>query len=125
MREMSCMSFFLALATMSCASQRQTGEALVVAGAATTVLGASAASSTYCSEFGCYQHPPASWGKDVAAAGAALAAAGYAVMATARRGDTQTRSVPPPAAASGEAWRLRRKDPRPEPPAELTEEPNP
>jgi hypothetical protein len=125
MREMPCLSYFLALAAIGCASQRHTGEALVGAGAATTVMGASAASSTYCSGFGCYHQAPAAWGKDVAAAGAAVAAAGYALMATARHGDSQTRADPHPAPVPGEAWRLRRKDPAPEPPTDPTEEPNP
>jgi hypothetical protein len=112
----------VAVATLGCASQRQTGAALVVAGAAATMVGATAASGSTChGAFGCYYRNPAPWGSKMAVAGAALAAAGYAVMATAPRGDAETRParLPP---APGDAWRLRRKDPSPEPPPDPAEE---
>ena len=113
----------LVLATLGCASQRQAGAALVVAGAATTMVGASSASHTSCSgAFGCYYRTPAPWGSKVAVAGAAVAAAGYAAMATAPRGDAQTRRSPPAQSAPEDPWRLRRKDPLPEPPPEPADE---
>ena len=124
MRVVPSLACLVGIAALGCASQRETGAALVVAGAATTIVGASSASHTYChGAFGCYSRSPAPWGSKMAVAGAALAAAGYAVMATAPRGDAQTRRVSPPLPPPppGDAWRLRRKDPPPEPPPVLAE----
>jgi hypothetical protein len=116
----------LALATTGCASQRQTGAAMVGVGAATAIVGASSASNSYCSTFGCYYRTPSPWGTKLTLAGAALAGAGYAVMAAAPRGDAQLRSPALPPTATGDAWRLRRKDPAPEPsPEPIAEESEP
>jgi hypothetical protein len=125
MRERLWFPCLLATATIGCATQRDTGAALFGAGAATAIVGASAASSTHCTAFGCYYRNPAPWGSKAALVGAALAAAGYAVMATAPRGDVQTHPAGPPPPAPGEAWRLRRKNPAPPPPSEPTEEREP
>ncbi|HMI82628.1 MAG TPA: hypothetical protein VK550_00975 [Polyangiaceae bacterium] len=123
MRGVPSSACVLVLATLGCASQRQTGAALVVAGAGATMVGASAASHSSCSgAFGCYYRAPAPWGSKVAVAGAAVAAAGYAAMATAPRGDAQTRRSPPTQTSPEDAWRLQRKKPPTEPPPESTEE---
>ena len=126
MRGVTSLAFVLTVATSGCASQRETGAALVMAGAATTIVGASSASHSFCSgAFGCYYRNPAPWGSKAAVAGALVAAAGYAVMAAAApRGDAQTRSSPPPSTSTGDAWRLRRKDPLPEPSPKPIEEEN-
>jgi len=122
MRETLWLPCLLAVATFGCASQRDTGAALVGAGAVAVVVGASAASSTYCGSFGCYQHRPRPGGSALAVAGAAVAGAGYALAATAPRGDAQRRVSALPPASAGDAWRLRRKDPPPEPAPEPAEE---
>jgi hypothetical protein len=102
------------LTATACGSQRRNGAALVVAGAATTAVGAWHASSSRCTSFGCYsaQTPNTTTAPKVAAAGAAIAAAGYALMLTAPHGDVRSR----PVISSGppvNAWRLQRKEPAP------------
>jgi hypothetical protein len=126
MRGVASLVFLLTVATSGCASQKETGAAMVMAGAATTMVGASTASHSYCSgAFGCYYRSPAPWGTKAAVAGALVAAAGYAVMAAATpRGDAQTRASSPPSTPTGDAWRLRRKDPLPEPSPRPIEEEN-
>ncbi len=115
MRKVHLGCLFVLSATACGASQRHAGEAMVVAGAVTTVVGASNASHSYCTSFGCTTaRRPSRGGTNVALAGAALAAGGYALMATAPRGDVQSGPLPAALDPAANAWRLRRKSP-PEP----------
>jgi hypothetical protein len=110
MRKVHPLAFLVLFAATACGSQRQTGEALVVAGAVTTAVGAQSASSSHCTSFGCTAaRVPSSAGTKVALAGAAVAAGGYALMATAPRGDQKVRTAMPPDPTN--AWRLQRKTP--------------
>ena len=114
-----CVAF---LALSGCASQRQAGETMVVAGAVTTAIAAQNASHSYCNSFGCVaSRRPSGAATKVALAGAIVAAGGYALMATAPRGDHKARTPPPSDPTN--AWRLQRKTPiAPEPePASETE----
>lgn len=101
---------------------------MVGAGAAGVVVGAQAASSSYCGSFGCVrrQTPNTTWAPSLALAGAAVAAAGYALMFNAPRSDVRPPSSGAGPSSPGDAWRLRRKEPvqkvAQEPPSEETEE---
>lgn len=113
-----CLAF---LAISGCASQRQAGEAMVVAGAVTTAIAAQNASHSYCNSFGCVaSRKPSRSATKVALAGALVAAGGYALMATAPRGDQKARTPSPSDPTN--AWRLQRKTPiAPPDPASETE----
>ncbi|MET0591938.1 MAG: hypothetical protein ABW133_04515 [Polyangiaceae bacterium] len=103
----ACLALFVLNA---CASQRQAGETMVVAGAVTTAIAAQNASHSYCTQFGCTAaRTPSRSATQLALAGAAVAAGGYALMATAPRGDQKARTPPPSDPTN--AWRLQRKTP--------------
>jgi len=102
----------LASSSTACAARRDTGAALVTAGALAAGIGASAASNSRCTSFGCYPQSPSATGAKIAVAGLAVAAAGYAVMANA----PQDRPRPPSFATTSDpnaAWRLVRREPPP------------
>jgi hypothetical protein len=109
MRLSTCLIVLLASSSTGCATRRDTGAALVAAGAVAVGIGAQAASSSRCTSFGCYPQRPSATGAKLALAGAAVAAAGYAVMANA----PQDRARPAALATNdpNTAWRLVRKDP--------------
>jgi hypothetical protein len=104
-----------------CATQRDTGKALVVAGATAAAIGASASGGTYCTTTNVCT-TQASTSKEAvkyALAGATVAAAGYALIETApedRRASGQTRAGTPNSAPT--CCRLQRNDPSPPPPPE-------
>ena len=104
----------MTLVASGCASQRDTGAALVTAGALAAGIGASAASNSRCSSFGCYPQQGSKTGAKIALAGLAVAAAGYAIAEAARRQDRSgSRPSDPPSDPNG--WRLVRRDPDPAP----------
>jgi hypothetical protein len=103
-----------ALHSAACASQRSAGEALVVTGAAVATIGATAASNTFCGRYGCYsQNSKGSGAAKAALAGVAIAAAGYALMESARQQDRALSSPAhaPTPSATPTCCRLVRKDP--------------
>ena len=119
MRSVVLVSIALLLWT-GCGSQRNTGAALVAGGAIAAGIGASAASSSQCTSFGCYPQKPHPAGAKIAVAGLAAAAAGYALMETSH----QDRAPSPPSRATGATpsnWRLVRQDPVPPEPEPETE----
>jgi len=123
MRYSALLLLFAAVLSTGCGSQRNTGAALVTAGALTAAIGASAASGSQCTSFGCYPQRPSATGAKVALAGLATAAAGYALV----QGAPQDR-VPSPAPASppSSSWRLVRSDPiAPDPAADPAPEEEP
>src|SRR5258708_4771435 len=112
----------LASLASACATQRDTGKALVVTGATVAAIAASQASGTYCPTPNLCYNQATSASKEAlkyALAGATVAAAGYAVIETApedRPPSGQTRAGTPNSAPT--CWRLQRRDPLPPPPPE-------
>src|SRR5579859_1901732 len=103
-----------ALAAFGCATQRDTGKALVTGGAIVATAGAMAASSSYCAAPNiCYSQ--ASNSKEAlkyALAGASVAAAGYTLIATAPEDRPASNQAGTPSSAPT-CCRLQRRDPLP------------
>jgi hypothetical protein len=112
----------LASLASACATQRDTGKALVVTGATVAAIGASQASGTYCPTPNLCYNQATSASKEAlkyALAGATVAAAGYALIETAP--DDRPASGPATAGTPNSAptcCRLQRRDPLPPPPPE-------
>ena len=112
----------LAALASACATQRDTGKALVVTGATVAAVAASQASGTYCPTPNLCYNQATSASKEAlkyALAGATVAAAGYALIETApedRRASGQSTAGTPNSAPT--CCRLQRRDPLPPPPPE-------
>lgn len=88
-------SAIASLLGLGCATQRETGQAMVVAGAAAVIVGAQASAGHYCGFNGtCVPTRPVKGGAALAAVGAGLALAGYALTESAR-GDHLPLAVKP------------------------------
>ena len=113
------------LVSAGCASRKQAGDVLVVAGTAAVVVGATGG-ATYCNETNCFNASPSQKGRSAAIAGAGMAAvvAGsmlqesdrYDVVSRPRSGSEPAPEVVPA------TYRLAPRDP-PEPPPAETESP--
>ena len=112
----------LFLVAIGCATQRETGEALVIAGATAVAVGAQSSSHTYCGVDGvCVRQRPWKAGPALAVAGAGMALAGYALQESAH-GDLPSPSPAAPPPPPQDEQRLARP-PAQAPASSATEEP--